>query len=403
VSKDVAIVGERVYVPHPYHVLLAGGYSFLGARVFTLFPFIFALAGFGLFWRLLEFFNVEQERKLWTLLAYALSPPFIASGFLNTPHAFVLVLLLAGLLLLATRLWFAGAFLILLAAFSGIPAMVAAIVLLLFLLFTRKGNAKVHATLILLIVVLLATGYYSPAIAPNGGIAHYLSDIGGIYGFGIFAFLLAIVGALQTWKHKKLYYGAYGTGIAFFIASFLFPDVLVFANVLVSVLAGVALANLALRKWQLDFLRGAVLLVIFCGLLFSGVSQGVSLAKLPPSADFFDALSLPRGVVLSDEKYGFWIEAAGHRAMIDSLVDDPLRHDDVRRLLNATDLDLARSLFEKYNVTYVLITHEMENGLFWQRENQGLSFLTSNEGVFRKVQETQGARVWEVTWKKRKE
>ncbi|MBS3124705.1 hypothetical protein J4211_00405 [Candidatus Woesearchaeota archaeon] len=398
-TQDSTIVNGRSYIIHPYHLVLAAGYSLLGARVFSLFPLFFAMVGFGLFWMLLKVFLIDGERKLWMLLAYALSPPFITAGFMNTPHAFILVLILAGVLLLLTRAWLVGAFLLLLAAFCGIPAMIAVVAALLFLIFMKRGSSQVHATLILLIVALFATGYYSPAIGVQTGVAHYISDVGGLYGFGIFTLLLAIVGALQVWKHKRIYYGAYATGMVFFIVSFLFPDVLVFANVLVCVLAGVALANLARRRWRLAFLRSAVLLVIFCGLLFSGVSQGVTLAKLPPKADFFNSLVLPQGTVLSHEEYGFWIEAAGHTAVIDPLLVDGEQREDVSHVLNTTSLDVALALFEKYNVTYVLITDEMERGLFWEREDQGLSFLTSNEDVFRKVVDAKGVRVWEVRWK----
>ena len=144
-----------------------------------------------------------------------------------------------------------------------------------------------------------------------------------------------------------------------------------------------------------------MLLVIFCGLLFSGISQGVSLAKLAPSANFFDSLAIGPGVMVTHEKYGFWVESAGHRVVIDPLLDNPAQEEDVLRLLNTTDLDLARALFEKYNVSYVLITPEMENGLFWEREGQGLSFLTSNTDVFKQLSDVKGVRVWEVSWKRK--
>ncbi len=396
---DNAIVNGRPYELQPYHLILAQAYKLMGSLAFNLLPPIFALASFIFYWLLLKKLKVPAKTQPWILLAYALSPPLIATGILGTPHAFVLALLTSGAWLLLGRWWIIGTINFIIASLSGFTYNFTAITFLLILLLIQKQRKQIAITTILSLLIFVINKH-PPAIEPTQGILQYISDLGGTYGFSIFAFLLAIVGAVLVWKHKKTYYGAYAIAIAFIIASFFFPNALVFANLLVSALAGIALAQLAQRKWELTFLRQGALLVLFCGLLFSGISHAVSLADKQPTPAFFKALEFPPGTILTHENYGFWVEMAGHKAVLDPLWEElPEPEDqkwDAAAIFSSTDLIKTNLLLKKYNVTQVLITQEMKHGLLWEREELGLAFIVENSETFKKVQTDSNIEVWRV-------
>jgi len=235
-----------------------------------------------------------------------------------------------------------------------------------------------------------------PSVAISRSLAQFVSDVGGVYGLSLFALLLAIVGTALVWSHKGRYYGAFALCTSFFIGSFFFPSLLVYANILVACLAGVALFNLAERKWRLAFLRKASLLVLFCGLLFSSLSHADILAETQPERELFDILDVQRGVVLTHESYGFWVEYAGHTPVIDSFSQQNNRaiYGDVLTALYTTNFDDTMHILNKYNVRYILISEEMKHGLVWERNEQGLDFIVENSERFKRVKEGKEFELW---------
>jgi len=396
-EADNTIVNSRPYILEPYHVIVAAAYRIMGPIALTLLPALLAFASLIFFWLLLRKLDVSENTQLWMLLVYSLSPPLVSAGFIGNAHALILTLLLSGAWLLFTNWWILGAINFVIAAYSGLTYTIAAIVLLIILMVLRPKNKNTIITLAPTVGVLLI-GYYPPTIPLlQGG---YLSDIGATYGISLFASLLAIVGAAIIWKHKKEYYGAYATIAILLVISFFKPRLLIFANILVSALAGLALATLAKRKWELKSLREAALLVLFCGLLFSSIAHAVNLAGEQPTPEFFEALEFEPGTILTHENYGFWVEAAGHRAVIDPLwreLPDPEGQLwDVTALFGSTDLDNIQTLIKKYNVTHVLITPEMQHGLTWEREEQGLAFIVENSETFKRMETGSSIEVWKV-------
>ncbi|MEM3154071.1 MAG: hypothetical protein QW165_00695, partial [Candidatus Woesearchaeota archaeon] len=106
------------------------------------------------------------------------------------------------------------------------------------------------------------------------------------------------------------------------------------------------------------------------------------------------------GTVLTHEQYGFWVESAGHTAILDPLWQQlPDANDvawDAAAIFKSTDLTQAQKLLAKYNITHILITPEMEHGLLWEREEQGLDFLVKNSEMFKKLPTGLNINVWKV-------
>lgn len=398
-TEDTSIVNNRAYVPNPYHFVLALGYLAIGKTAFYALPLLFAFLTVILLYLILKKLRLPETVAPWTLIAYALSPPLIAIGTIGTPDSFVLTLLLAGTLFLLNTRWYLGTLCLIIVSLTGLVYNFAALVMLLFLICVTD-KTKPLLTTGTISLAILALGLHPPRIPQTNAIIQYLSDIGGTYGFSIFALLLAIVGAVLIWQHKKTYYGAYLLSIAFLVFSFFYPGLLILANVLVSVLAGIALAKLSERKWKLAYLRHAALLVLFCGLLFSGISHAVSLSDTPPAPAFFKALQFPPTTVMTHEDYGFWVESAGHKAVIDplwkELPEAEQQYWDATTLFTLTVLDRATPILQKYNITHIIITPEMQRGLLWEREDQGLDFLVKNSETFKKIETETHIAVWQT-------
>jgi hypothetical protein len=181
--------------------------------------------------------------------------------------------------------------------------------------------------------------------------------------------------------------------------SFFFPSLLIYVNLFISLLAGVAITNLARRRWALRFLRNLSLLVIFCGLLFSAVAQAKAIATMVPSSELITELrqlAILQGIVLSHPKNGFWISYAGFPIVIDQKNQDAERLQDVFSLFATTDLHHAKELLQKYNVSYVLVTPEMTSGAVWRNEEQGLAFLLTNNETFKRLETGSAFGLWEV-------
>ena len=133
-------------------------------------------------------------------------------------------------------------------------------------------------------------------------------------------------------------------------------------------------------KWESGLIKDLTVLLLICGLLFSGVSSANFLSEEGPDKELFDALSnIPIGsVVLSHQFNGYWINYAGMKTVIGPFtnIDNyDERKEDVKQLFESRDLSLVKSILDKYNVDYILITPDMRNGFIWSDDEEGVLFL----------------------------
>lgn len=395
-GADMGVVGGREYVLSPYHVLIAFFYRLFGDAALVLLPMFIAWCSVLLFWVVLREVRFSAGERFWALLAFILSPPLVASGFLLSPHGFVVLLFLGALALIRTRFWWISGVLLVLAGLCGLPFLLGMIGAVLVMVFVWPEFASRLNLLAVILLVFLIAGLYAPVPIEEAGIEGFVSDLGGLFGAGLFSVLLAVLGLILLWEYKRRFLGAFVCVFASLVAGFFFPGVLIVVSVLFAMLVGLGLSRLWEREWELRVLRDATLLVLFCGLLFSTVSHAVALGHAAPSEVFFQGVALPKGVVFTHQKYGFWAEFAGHTVVTDGLGASAQAAEDAGTLLASTDVERTLALIEKYNIKYVVITPEMTQGLVWERDEQGLDFLVRNSEMFKRVDPELSVRVYEV-------
>ncbi len=389
-----AMAAEKQEINSPYNALLAGAYIILGKTAFKVLPVVFALAGVILFWLLLGRIKIQKSLKKWILLAYVLSSPVITAATLLTPDAFTLVLQLGGLLLIRKNLLL-GALALVTSALSGTEYGIAAIIFLMLSHSIERLELKRLASVIIPILVVFAIGYVPQTM--NTASWQQISDFGAVYGYSIFALLLAIIGIIMTWGNKKQYYWTYAITGASFMTGLFFGKLILLNNIVISGLTGAALSGISKRRWKIKFLRQACLLVLFCSLLFSSITHSINLARIEPKQEIFDALAkIEKEKVLTHTNYGFWVEATGNKPVATPFMKDEEVEWDIASMFESTELEKTMNLLEKYNVTHVLITSEMEQGLVWKREGEGLAFLAENSERFKRIETGSEIKLWSL-------
>ena len=395
-GADYGIVGGREYRLSPYHVLIAVFYRLFGEVALVLLPMLLAWCSVLLFWVVLREVGFSSGERFWALLSFILAPPLVASGFLLSPHGFVVLLVLAAIALIRTRFWWVSGILLVLAGLCGLPFLLGMLAAVLVMVFVWPEFASRLNLLAVILLVLLIAGAYAPVPIEEVGLEGFVSDLGGLFGAGLFTVLLSVLGLILLWEYKRRFLGAFVCVFASLIAGFFFPGVLVVVSILFAMLVGIGLSRLWEREWDLRALKGASLLVLFCGLLFSTVSHAVALGHAGPSETFFRAAALEKGVVLTHQKYGFWAEFAGHTVVTDGLGVSAQTAEDVSSLFASTDVERTLALIDKYDINYVIITPEMAQGLVWEQDERGLDFLVRNSEMFKRVDSGLSVRVYRV-------
>ena len=142
--------------------------------------------------------------------------------------------------------------------------------------------------------------------------------------------------------------------------------------------------------WESGLIKELTVLLLICGLLFSGISSIKALSEEEPTRELFNALSiLPRdSIVLSHNSNNYWIGYAGMGSVSEDV--------EVEKLFGTRDFNLATDILNRNNIQYILITSKMRHGLVWSDEEEGLLFLLKYSEEFEKVYE-EDVGVWEYS------
>ncbi|MEM4247474.1 MAG: hypothetical protein QXF14_04085 [Candidatus Woesearchaeota archaeon] len=426
IPKYDPLMPERKYVPNAFDILLAGFAKLVGIEAAAiLLPLVLGVLSVLCFYAVLRKWQLSPVIVLSIIVVFVISPFFVTTFTQAIPRSlelflFVLFLLLLslpegkrsasrGILLVIIAVFVAA----LLASFGIIPALAAFVLPLLLRTLSRRIPSSIVASSIAAFIVLVTVAlpqflqYEQPSFGKQVFVIQAISDFGGVGGMSLFAWLLALIGFVLLWHFKKKYFAAMiAVGITL-VVSLIMPSALPIAHPLTAFLAGNALAFLAGRKWVFDDIRVLTVFVLVCGLLFSTLTQGIFLARGPPTKEIKDAAVAVRSllpektVLLSHPKNGFWLEYwSGRQVYLDgwpSLTPGiATRWAVAQAIWHSQDITNARALLYKHKIGALVITGDMKDGLVWDLPEQDLLFLLRNNETFKKAYNSSSVDIWAV-------
>ena len=391
----------------PYHLLLAIFSLAMPQKAAVFLPMVLSLLSVLLLVRLLQQTGASAIMLYATAALYISSPIFLWYSAFSSPYALYLVLMLSGMLLLASKPIHAAGFFGI-ALFFGIRESVVLLLILLSLsLITKRPSLK--AISVVLSACALALAFLlpvSPIIhdsAATNILQATVSDLGSASGFSVFAMVLAILGIVFLWKDKKKLAPVLLLTLILSSLITLIPFIQILLNILVAWFAGNAVTHLYSRKWTLPLIKDITLFIILLGILFSAVSFLARASSADPSPAMVESLDWLRlhsnkgDVVLSHPKNGFWIQAVAQRpALQDNLQVSNLRiQEDVQQIFSGRDILKTRKFLAKHSIRYLWIDKGMK-GLVWKTENEGLLSILKENEVFALVYENSDVQIWMV-------
>ncbi len=233
----------------------------------------------------------------------------------------------------------------------------------------------------------------------------FVADFGGS-GVSIFLLCLCVVGIVTSWREKEWKWW-HVFGLLSIFTSIVVRSLALFGILFVAYFASKGVLHLARQDWKLGMVKKLTFFAIFFGLMFTQIAYSTTVMKGGPNSDLEISMAALRSfansgaVVLSHPKYGFMIEReTGMHALISSDYIFTRRGWAAYATLNevfiSRDLAKTKRLLKVNGVSFIIITREMENGLVWSRQDEGLLFVVQDKETFEKLFENGSVRIWRV-------
>ncbi|MFA4886737.1 MAG: hypothetical protein WC595_00850 [Candidatus Nanoarchaeia archaeon] len=369
-------------------------------------PFFIGLASIFIFYLIM--IKVKHEYAFLSTLLLVLNPATLYLYSTAQKYSIALFLVLLALYFLLEEKHFSSLLtLLFLPLFSvGISFFV-----LLFALLARYKK-KITTTYLttLALSLLLLTLLFNPTPfklglaefptfnTPDIGLSFlqygFLSDLGGEFGFATFFFLLTLLGFYFLSKETHhLFFSFLTLLLSFFLVAY-FPFLLYALIFLAAPLAASTLIHLKQRDWKSINFKTFTILLIWCGLLFSTVSYLHQASAFQPTASTLDALTFLKQqpgeeVVLSNYENGVFFTYAGKQNVLDHhfwyAPQLNQRWKDTQTLFHTQDLATAKSILNKYDVTYIYVDKTMKQELWPNGETEFLFLLTYSPKLFSNI------------------
>lgn len=412
--QDPLVYGERIPLYTPYHVFLAL-FQFIFPPLLSL---MLLQAGIFcctivLFHAFLKQWSFGTESRFFALFAFILSPLFLSSyGFFRSDTLAVLFLLGGMYFTLQKKTYWpilSGLFFLAATTFGGFHTLLAIWFLFFLAVKEQTYRKQIFFTILLLLLFTFLSGvpffptYRVLEIQPL--FTALVSDFGGFFGVGTFTLVLSLIGFFILWKERKQFYGLY-LSLVLLAFVFLFGSfIMLYAQYLIALFAGVGLWYILSRDWNLQFVKYLTLVLIFCGLVFSTLSYADRIAREPPTEEFLNGLAIigptmPEGAkILSLPERGFAIAYAAKRPVyLDGLEEDASYEQKLRyteRVFRAVELERANSLLAREGITHIVLDPAMRQAL-WNQETIELAYLFRNNESFKNLSPDPEAEIFEV-------
>jgi len=383
-------------------------------------PLIFGLIIFVILYFLIGKVITKDKLRTIVMLILPLSPPFIYLSYIFNYHALPLLLTLLALLLFFSEkkisLTISIIILALIPFFGWIHAAMAFLSLLVIAIAKKKHTRLLPFILILMLITI--TLHYLPIIIKHGfansqilkqpssnfNFKNTISDFGASFGISLFAIILAAVGLGELWKKKYQNAGIYIILMISIILSIIHLPALFYLNIVIIILAATGVVRILNSKWTSPIIKNTTLILLICGLIFSGLTSVTLLANTAPSQSVAEGLlklrAKPDGVVLSHPSKGFWILTIAYKPTFIDLNSEYVpnlneRVNDLNSMFYSKDLTNTTKLLQEYNIKYIFLDDPMKSGQVWTRDEEGLLFLLKDSERFKSIYADSDAEVWE--------
>jgi hypothetical protein len=409
----------RKYVFQPYHLFLAFFGRLIGTDfIYIIIPLLLGVLSVIILYLILKNLGATIIERFWVLIILILSPVFIYLFSVLNQYSLSVSLILFGFYLFLKNkkvLYYLSIPIFVSLVVFGIINVIISLLLILAYSLTHKKKMKLFYFILSIVLVFSGLYYYSlynvfglPAfydIESKNILQQTITELGAEYGIGMFAFLLALLGIIISWKNKHRFFIIYLLTLFLLIFSYHFRYTLFYLIFLISYFGGIGFSRIIYRKWDIILIKRLSILAIISGLLFSTVSYLNIVSKSLPnknvkeSLEWLNSHSEQNDTVLSHYSRGFWIEYFAKRAVVmDSLFtyipDLKQRFYDSNRIFLSRDLRETKKLLNRYNVTYIFIDEKMKHGLVWQNKKQGLLFLLRNKETFENIYNKNKVEIW---------
>ncbi|MFH1971852.1 MAG: hypothetical protein ABIJ18_00055 [archaeon] len=377
-------------------------------------PLVLGVLSFILLWLIIKKLEDDPKIQKLTMVLFLLSPTFIyLFSFGNSLFIPTFLCILAFFLFMQKKFsWLSIPIVLILPMFNII--LLASLILCMFFYAFYQDKNKKKLFIVLLIVALLASVFYYGNILYNAGFPERISqgetnwydifqkviyDFGSSYGIGIFLLALSITGMLFLWKKKYTNLFVFFSLGSLIIFSLFRIEALIFLNIFLCVLGAFGIRSFLEKKK--NSVITYILIIMVCGIVFSGISQLNYLTDAEPTRGEVEAMEYlqtrDEGAVFSDYTNGVWIAYGGHKNFVDSnylFVDDaPERFEIMEELYYNRNLDEVNAIFDEYDIKYVWIDEQMREDI-WEYDSQGLLFILQNTRDFIKLYDKDGVEIW---------
>lgn len=378
--------------------------------------FVFSALSIFLIYQILSYFGVSEQIKLFSILIFLFSPPFIYSFMTYTNNIFILFFVLLFTYYYLKKKFLISFIVTLPLIFISLPTIIINLILIevLHLFYEKDENHKEKIILSFSIIISSLISYfvfYFTEFIPNilifskkNFFTQIVSDFGAIMGFGIFHLILAIIGIIIIWEMSKKYLFGYLTLLLSIFLSIFFPIFITILNVVLCFFASIAISAIYKKKWEINILRNLTMLLILCGIVFSCFSYESRIVNSDPSKEEIKALnfldSTNNGIVLSHQKNGYMISYFSNKTpFIDNditfISSGKEKLDVSNEIFYSRNLEKTINLLKSNNIKYIFIDNDMKEGLVFEKRNEGLLFIIdNNEKYFTKLYDKDSIEIW---------
>lgn len=415
-DKDPLV--DRNYLPDPYDLFLSLTGYFIDINLASfIIPILLGIISIIFSYLILKELRLNPLKRLLILFIFLISPVFIYTYSISNSDTLGLTLLLIGFYLFIKKdnvfSYLSLIFFIIFSLFSPVNA-----IIIIFLLFSYSLNHKskikqsyIYSIITILVAIAYFIKFYMRSGLPDqiifshqNMLINFLSDLGGITGFGIFNIFLTFIGLYVIWNIKKQVL-PYIFLLILIIISLSNSSINIYLNIFICFISGFGFFRIINMKWKIKIIKTLTIMVIIYGLFFSSLSYIKTASNLLPDNETTQSLEWlrpqPKGIVFSHYTNGFWIETiADQPVLLDqglyNIVDASEKLNESEEIFYSRNLEKTISLLKKNNITYIYIDDSMKKGKVWDKPEQGLLFLFRNQKTFKNIYSSESVDIWQV-------